>query len=152
VSLCDSNRDEVQQFGRDLVVRNFTAERGPRFLLELSEHPAPSMQAFVSAMVAEHAAGDTARLAKLLPFFSSVLGRVNRGRVAKERALDFLGREALGSREAAGLVAELLSVVSATMAKTYKARAIEILAAIRTAHPDVPMPLSKRVVEQRHAL
>ena len=151
VSICDSNRDEVQQFGRDLVIRRFSADAASDYLLKLSEHPSLSMQAFVSGLLTSHAKGNLERLEKLVPYMKGALARVNRGRVAKDRIYDLCSSE-IETREGAAIVAALLAEVSNTMAIGDKARAIEILLAVAQKHPDVENPLKTKSVEVRRAV
>lgn len=151
VSICDANREEVQQFGRDLVVRRFESDAAPEYLLKLSEHPSISMQAFVSGLLTAHAKGDVARLERLKPYMAGALARVNRGRVAKDRILDLLAAS-IETTEGATVVAALLTDLSNTMAIGDKARAIEILLSITTKHPDVATPLTVKPVEVRNAV
>jgi hypothetical protein len=152
LSLCDSNREEVQQFGRDLVVRSFAAGAGPEVMAKLSEHPSGSMQAFVSGLVAEHARGSAERIAALEPYFAAVLARPNRGRVAKERVLAFFAEQARGDAQIAEVIGRLLAEASATLALTYKAHAIEIMTAISAQHPGIALPLASQPVEARRAV
>ena len=86
---------------------------------------------------------------ELTPYFLSVLSRVNKGRVAKQRVLDFLQREATKSEAAAQTVAEILTRQSATGAIGDRARTIEIMNRLRTVYPDLPLPLTVRPVEAR---
>ncbi len=52
------------------------------------------MQLFASQYLEDYGAGHPDRLAKLMPYFSRVLGQVNRARVVKERIFNFLNAEA----------------------------------------------------------
>lgn len=149
VGICDSVRPDVQQFGRDQIVRRFNAENGPTYLTRLSEHPAVAMQMFTSSFLEEYAAGDLARLQQLEPYLRSVLARVNQGRVARQRVLRFLESEALRDEATARFVGELLAWQSATCAVGAKAAAIETMTRIRAQHPEIDLPISVRPVEVR---
>ena len=92
---------------------------------------------------------DSDRLRELMPYFVSVLSRVNRGRVAKDRVLAFLEREATKSEGAARIVAEILTRQSATCAIGDRGHAIEVMVKIRAAYPEVPLPLAVQPVEVR---
>jgi hypothetical protein len=81
-----------------------------------------------------------------------VLSRVNQGRVAKDRVLNFLQKVSQSSAESAAVVAEVLGRLSATVAVGDRARAIEILTGIQAAHPGVAMPLRVLPVEVRHGV
>jgi predicted DNA-binding WGR domain protein len=150
VSLCDSIREDVRQFGRDLVMRYFQDECGQDYLLKFSEHPSADMQLFATNYLESYAASNPERLRELAPFFVSVLSRVNKGRVAKRRVFAFLDAEAAKSEEAAKIVAEILTRQSATIAIADKATAIQTMLKIRQSYPQLDLPIQvKPVLEVR---
>lgn len=149
VSICDSVKPDVQQFGRELITRLFELGHGEEYVNKLSEHPAEPMQLFASNFLEQHASGNPEQLEQLAPYFVSVLSRVNRGRVAKTRALKLLEREAKQSERSARVAADILSRISATAAITDRASAVEILLGIKTAWPTIETPLAVRPVEVR---
>lgn len=149
VSLCDGVRPDVQQFGRRLITRFFAEADGQAYLTALSQHPTADMQLFATHYLERFAAGNADRIRALQPYFRSVLCRINKGRVAKKRVLEFLRREALTDHGVATDVAALLTELSLTIAVEYRAAAIDILNAIRTAHPDIGTPLTVRVPPRR---
>ena len=149
VGICDSVRPDVQQFGRELITRVFADDHGEAYVVKLSEHPSQAMQLFASNFLERHASDNPDRLRQLAPFFVSVLSRVNKGRVAKDRVLRFLENEALKSEDAARTVGEILDRLSATVAIGDKATAIEIMTKIHAAYPAVPLPIDIQPVEVR---
>lgn len=152
ISICDSIRPEVQQFGRELITRLFKAEQGVEYVVKLSEHPTEPMQMFASTFLEEHAADNPERLQQMAPYFLSVLCRVNKGRVAKQRVFGFLEMESKKSEEAAKVVSEILARQSATMAIGDKARAIEIMVSIQHRYPSIPLPIRVHPVEVRNGV
>ena len=116
VGLCDSVKPDVQQFGREMIGRMFREEHGERYALELSEHPDSDMQAFAGHFLDRFAADNPSHVRRLQFFCTAVLTRVNKGRVAKERAFAFLDRAARSGPEAAAVVADVLAPLSATSA------------------------------------
>jgi hypothetical protein len=149
VAICDSVRSDVQQFGREMITRFFQEELGQEYLLRLSEHPTTSIQMFATNFLDRYAAGSPERIRELTPYFLSVLSRVNKGRVAKDRVLAFLEREAIGSEESARIVAAVLERQSATCAIGDKARLIEVMVRLRSAYPEISLPLEVQPVEVR---
>ncbi|MCB9652560.1 MAG: hypothetical protein H6729_00315 [Deltaproteobacteria bacterium] len=137
VSIMDSYREEVQQYGQALIMRRFDEGLGPVYLAKLAEHPSGIVQAFVSALVLEHVGADLARLAHLRPYFLSVLSRVNKGGVAKARAFEALRTASALSSEHAAWVASILTETSVTISRQDRAQAIQILNRIRKSHADV---------------
>ncbi|MEM9463294.1 MAG: hypothetical protein AAGF11_54635 [Myxococcota bacterium] len=148
VSVCDSVRPDVQQFGRQLATRLLAERDGPEYLLALSQHPSTAMQLFATHYLERFATGHPARIEQMRPYFASVLTAVNRGRVAKQRVLAFLRAQA-ESAAVAPMVAELLTTLSATIAVEYRAAAIQILNEIRRRHPQISTPLTIRPPRRR---
>jgi hypothetical protein len=146
ISICDSNRDDVRKFGRDLVSRCFQERDGLEYLVKFSEHPTTDMQLFASQYLEDYGAGNPDRLAELTPYFGRVLGQVNRARVAKDRIFNFLRMEASKSEAAAQIVAEVLTRQSASIAIGEKARSLETLLQIHQQYPALKVPISVSAV------
>jgi predicted DNA-binding WGR domain protein len=148
VSVCDSVREDVRSFGRDLVTRNFQESDGQEYLLKFSEHPSADMQMFATNYLENHAVNNSERLRKLASYFVTVLSRVNRGRVAKKRIFAFLDGEAQKSEEAARIIAEILTRQSATMAIGDKASAVQIMLKIQKVYPQISLPIQVKAVSE----
>lgn len=148
VSVCDSIREDVRSFGRDLVTRNFKEDYGQEYLLKFSEHPSTDMQMFATNYLENHAVNNYERLRELTPYFISVLSGVNRGRVAKKRIFAFLDAEAQKNEESAQIVAEILTRQSATMAIGDKATAIQIMLKIQKVYPQISLPIQVKPVSE----
>ncbi|HAZ48729.1 MAG TPA: hypothetical protein DDW76_23090 [Cyanobacteria bacterium UBA11369] len=146
VNLCDSVREDVRKFGRDMVTRYFKQEYREEYLLKFSEHPSADMQLFATNYLESYAVNNPERLQELLPYFITVLSQVNRGRVAKKRIFAFLDAEAQKSEEAARVVAEILTRQSATMAIGDKAAAIETMVKIHKTYPHLALPIQVKPV------
>lgn len=150
VSICDSIREDVRSFGRDLVTRNFQQSYGQEYLLKFSEHPSTDMQVFATNYLENYAVNNLDCLRELTPYFITVLSCVNKGRVAKQRIFAFLDSEAQKSEAAARIVAEILTRQSVTMAIGDKATAIHIMLKIHKTYPQLSLPIQvKPVVEVR---
>jgi hypothetical protein len=76
-----------------------------------------------------------------VPYLVTVLSQVNRGRVAKQRVLALLRREAARTPETAALLVPVLDRQSATIAITQKHPIIATLVLVHEAHPDVAVPI-----------
>jgi len=150
ISICDSVREDVQQFGRGMITKIFRNEDGPHYLLRLSEHPSMDMQLFASNLLVEYGTDYVDRLQQLTPFFVSILSRVNRGRVAKQRVLRFLTEEAEKSLQQAKICSEILARISATCAIGDRAATIEAMVMIRERFPnEIDLPISIKPLEVR---
>ena len=146
VSICDSIREDVRQFGRDLVRGYFQERYGQDYLLKFSEHPSADMQLFATNYLENYAGNNPERLRELMPYFVTVLCQVNRGRVAKQRVFAFLEAEAQKNEEAARIVAEILTRQSVTMAIGDKATAIQTMLRIHQTYPQIPLPIQVKPV------
>ncbi|MBT8492103.1 MAG: hypothetical protein KJO07_03500, partial [Deltaproteobacteria bacterium] len=149
VAVCDSIVLEVRDFGRELISKHFDGEHGHEYLIKLAEHPSEDLQLFASAYLESYATGHLERIREMEPYFRSVLSRVNRGRVARQRCIAFLRQQALANREAAEFVAGLVSRQSATMAIGDKAAYIETMVAIHAAYPDIDVVIEPHDPEVR---
>lgn len=149
ISICDSVRPDVQQFGRELITREFTEEAGPEYMLKLSEHPTTDLQLFVTNYLTDFGSDNLERLERLGPYFVSILSRVNKSRVAKDRVFAFLEAELQKSEDAAKIIAPILDRISATCAIGDKASTIELMVIIREKYPDIELPIELKLVEAR---
>jgi len=75
-------------------------------------------------------------------YFRSVLTRVNKARVAKDRILKFLEQEALRDVAAAEIIAPIIDDMSAQSTVQDKATCIHILTEIKNVYPHLDMHLT----------
>ncbi len=141
VSICDSTRPDVEQFGRELISRFFEDENGGAYLLQLSQHPSANVQLFATNYLERFATDNPENMRKLENYFITVLAQVNKGGVAKQRVYHFLKQETLKTEENARFIAQIIARQSATMAVSHKAACIMIMRDIRHTYPDVDLPL-----------
>lgn len=149
VAICDSVKEPVQKFGRDLLQTYFKAENGADYMLRLSEHPTANMQLFVTNYLESYATDSPERILQLAPYFVRVLSLVNRGRTAKTRVLSFLEREAMKNAETAQIAADILARQSATFAIGDKAAIIQTMLKIRHKFPEIALPIEVKQTEVR---
>ncbi len=146
VSICDSVRPDVSAFGRELITRFFKEEDGTQYLLQLSQHPTNELQLFATNYLERFASDDIEKLKQLEFYFITVLSQVNKGRIAKNRVLSFLKKEAMKMPEAAEMVTKLLDRLSLTIAIGDKSTAIEMMRDIHQKYPHIPVPISLATV------
>lgn len=140
IAIADSVRPDIQAFGRELLTRYFNAADGTAYLLKLSQHPSVNMQVFATTYLESYATNNLAVIQSLEHYFRSVLTRVNKARVAKDRIFTFLEKEALRSADAASYIGNIITDISATVSIGDKARCIAIMCTIRQQF-DVPLPI-----------
>jgi predicted DNA-binding WGR domain protein len=149
VSICDSTREDVQRFGRELITTFFENAHGAEYLLKLSQHPSTNVQLFASNFLEDYTRGDLQRIGQLTPYFVTVMSQVNCGRVAKARIFKFLHHLARESAEAAALVAPICNRISATIAIGDRGSCVRILRDINRKYPQVSTRLETIPVPRR---
>jgi hypothetical protein len=150
ITLADSVKPDVETFGRELITKFFTTENGVQYLLQLSQHPSEKMQLFATNYLERFAANDIEKIQSLDFYFRSVLTRVNKSRVAKNRIYIFLLQEGRKTEDAAKVVSHILSYISATAAIGDKAKCIDILLQLKALY-DVATPVKVKKLEVRMA-
>lgn len=141
VALCDSNKTDVQAYGREMITRWFEKDHGFDYLLKLSQHPDSRMQLFASGFLDQYAKNNYDMLQKLGGFLITLLSQVNRGRTAKLRAIQLLNTEALVSEQNAILISAIFNRMSATASIQDKALYIKAMLEISKAFPSVNLVL-----------
>lgn len=142
ISITDSIRPDVENFGRELITKFFNDENGLEYLTKLSQHPSMNIQALVTNYLTQYASGKIDVIVDLEHYFRSVLARVNKARVAKNRVFKFLENEAINNVDIASVVLPILDDMSAQSTVQDKATCIHILARIKNAYPHLDMHLS----------
>ncbi|MCD9018835.1 hypothetical protein [Parachryseolinea silvisoli] len=141
-ALCDSTRDDVQDFAREMITKFFTADQGHEYLLKLSQHPSSNVQLFTTTYLAEFASGKPEVMTSLKLYFITLLSQVNKGRVAKMRVMEFLRVESRKDESMARLAAEIFVRVSVSMAIAERAGCIAALRDIRKQFPTIQIPMA----------
>lgn len=137
ISITDSVLPAVEQFGKEMITRHFNPNDGVTYLTKLSQHPSVNIQLFVTNYLNTYAVDNVPKLRELDFYFRSVLTRVHKARIAKQRVFQFLQNEGRKTEEAAIFVTEILDEISATVAIQDKASCIEILTDLKTLYPQL---------------
>jgi predicted DNA-binding WGR domain protein len=137
ISLVDSVKPDVMHFGKQLMMRYFTNAKGHEYLIALSQHPNEAIQLYVSNLLAEYASNEAEKITALDYYFKSVLLKVNRGRITKNRIITFLETEAFKNQEVARYVNDLFSFMVATSAIQDKSKFILVLSKIQEIYPEM---------------
>ncbi|OQP49338.1 hypothetical protein A4H97_28785 [Niastella yeongjuensis] len=148
IALADSVKPDIEAYGRELITKFFTTDNGTTYLLKLTQHPSERMQLFATNYLERFAADDVEKIQSLEFYFRSVLTRVNKSRIAKNRIYHFLLTEGRKSEAAAKLIGAILSDVSAIAAIGDKAKCIEVLLQLRSLY-EVQTPLLVKEIETR---
>ena len=137
IAVCDSTDNQVQKFGRELLMKNFEQEDGLAYIIKLSEHPSQNIQIFVSSFLESEISGKPKEAAKVLPFIKTCLIKVNKGRVIKQRLLSFIEKEAGSNEHMARVFIPLLSELSGVNSVELKAGAIKSMTLIKRNWPEI---------------
>lgn len=141
ILLCDSTREDVEAFAREMMTRFFEAQQGTEYLLKLSQHPSAKVQLYTTSFLENYASGNITIMRSLQPYFITLLSQVNKGKTAKARVFAFLHREGLKNMEAATLASDVFTRISASMSIGEKASCIAALRDISRAYPELASPL-----------
>ncbi|MGE8556708.1 MAG: WGR domain-containing protein [Chryseobacterium jejuense] len=141
VGIADSVRPDVENFGKNLIMKFFKKEQGLEYLTKLSQHPSQNIQLFVTSYLEEYATDNTEKLKELNFYFRSVLSRVNKARTSKNRIFTFLEKEGRKNRESAEIVSGILDDLSATTAIQDKAKCINIISELKMIYPQLNVHL-----------
>ena len=141
VRLCDHKDAGAQRLGRELLTTHFDVTDVTTYMLQLSQHPSPGMQLFVTNWLASAAGRKPDVLARLEPYFLSVLSQANRGRLAKARVTAFLAAQAAHSEDIARIVARVFARQAVTGAITERAQYVAGLRSIQAQFPGLSNPL-----------
>jgi hypothetical protein len=141
IELIDTPTAHIEAFGLQILQQNFLESYGEQALMKLSEHPSTKVQLSVTNYLEQYAKGQPDRLEELEMYIRSVLGRVNKGRLAKNRLFIFLEREIHTSEKSALVIAKIIDDVSAISSIEDKATCINILTQIKNIYPKIDMHL-----------
>lgn len=141
ILLTDSVRQDVQDFGRELITKFFDPKHGTEYLLKLSQHPSNRVQLFATAYLAEFAAGKVDMIQVLEPYFVTLLSQVNKGRTAKARVMHFLRSESLRDETTAAIAAGIFARVSVSVAISERAECIAALRDIQQKFKSIKSPV-----------
>ncbi len=144
VGLCDSNRPEVQSFGREVVLRDIDQLEMGELIHRLSQHPAPIIRRFALDLVVGHLKPGFVALARLEGFFRTCLYDLWPSRVEKRAVVDFLLARGLVDERQAEVSARILGDFVRTKGRQDFERALDALVRLRMEHPEV----ESRVVVQ----
>jgi hypothetical protein len=146
VGLCDSNRVEVQNLGRDLVRQHFQHLDPGRLVSRLVEHPHANMQSFIMDLIEAHLRPGADALAGVQPFLRSVLLSLQPSCQLKQRAVDFLTRRGEADADEAALATGLLGEVIRRQGRADFEQALVALSHLSVAWPELATCIEAEVV------
>jgi hypothetical protein len=141
IGLCDSNRTDVQDFGKALVTRHIADGGGglvvEEVLARLVQHPHPNMRGFALDLAVRYLRPGFVHLAKVEPLCRAILFDLWPSLKAKRQVIDFLAARGLADEGQAEVAARILSDYVHTKGHADFERTIEALVRIGLEHPSV---------------
>jgi hypothetical protein len=142
IGLCDSNHVEIQNLGRELVLKHLSELDPQELLYRLSQHPHPNIRRFALDLVEAHLREGFVALARLEMFFRSALFDPWPDRSIKRRVIDLLGDRGLRDENQAEVAAGILRDFVRTATRTDFERAAAVLVRLKLQYPQLETALS----------
>ncbi|MDB4930944.1 MAG: hypothetical protein JWM10_3428 [Myxococcaceae bacterium] len=137
VGLCDSNRDDVQSFGREMALKHFDSLETAELLHRLAEHPSPVIRRFAVDLAVAHLKDGFVALSRLEAFFRRALLDVRPERREKKLVVDFLRERGLRDERQAEVASRVLGEFVRTRAKVDFESALDALVRLKLRFPEV---------------
>lgn len=137
VGLCDSNREDVQAFGREMALKHFDSLDSAELLHRLAEHPSPVIRRFAVDLVVAHLKEGFVALSRLEAFFRRALLDVLPDRREKRLVVEFLRERGLRDERQAEVASRVLGEFVRTRAKADFELALDALVRLKLQYPQV---------------
>ncbi|MEZ4405727.1 MAG: HEAT repeat domain-containing protein [Polyangiales bacterium] len=144
LALCDSNRADVQGFGREMALAHFDSLDAQALLRALSEHPAPDVRRFALDLATAHLKDGFIALARLEDYFRRAMLDLRPSRVEKRRVVEFLLERGMRDERQAAVAARVLGDVVRTKTRDDFERVMDALLRLRLQYPELETPLEVR--------
>lgn len=151
LALCDSNRVEVQNMGKEMVRRSFEEMDAEDVTRRLAEHPHRNVRRFVVDLVVDHLEPGAEALARLNGFFRAVLFDLRPERRLKRCVIDFLKERGLANADEAVVAAGILDDAIRTSFQMDFEHALVALTQLRLARPEVASLVTTSTGDQEAA-
>jgi hypothetical protein len=137
LGLLDSNRTDVQDFGKELTLQHFARLDPTELVFRLAQHPHPNMRRFALELIEKHLPDGPQPLAQLERFFRSAVFDLWPQRKVKHRVIDFLLARGLRDEQQAETAVRVLGDVARVKGRADFERALEALVRLKLAYPQV---------------
>jgi hypothetical protein len=137
VGLCDSNREDVQAFGREMALKHFDSLDSAELLHRLAEHPSPVIRRFAVDLAVAHLKEGFVALSRLEAFFRRALLDVLPDRREKRLVVEFLRERGLRDERQAEVASRVLGEFVRTRAKADFELALDALVRLKLQYPQV---------------
>jgi len=137
---CDSLYKDIQDFGKSLVTKYLKDGYILEFI-RLTEHPDSNIQELALDLVIEKIDHEPEKIKQLLPFFRTILFRVNKGRKMKDKLFKYLEYVSLKNAFIAAEVMALLEDYGSTMTERDFSSCLAIMTGIKAKYPYIKCPV-----------
>ena len=137
VGLCDSNREDVQAFGREMALKHFDSLDSAELLHRLAEHPSAIIRRFAVDLAVAHLKEGFVALSRLEAFFRRALLDVLPDRREKRLVVEFLRERGLRDERQAEVASRVLGEFVRTRAKADFELALDALVRLKLQYPQV---------------
>ena len=137
VGLCDSNREDVQSFGREMALKHFDALDSAELLHRLAEHPSAVIRRFAVDLAVAHLKEGFVALSRLEAFFRRALLDVLPDRREKRLVVEFLRDRGLRDERQAEVASRVLGEFVRTRGKADFELALDALVRLKLEYPQV---------------
>lgn len=145
IGLCDSNRVDVQNVGKELVVRHLQEGREGKpgglpaedVLVRLIQHPHQNMRGFALDLAVQYLGAGAGELSKIEPLCRAILFELWPSQRTKHKVLDYLAERGLQDEDQAKQSSKLLSAYIGTQGRADFERVMEALVRIQLEYPSV---------------
>jgi len=134
--LCDSNKKAVQDFGKKKM-KDYIEKGEKADFIRLAEHPDMNIQEFALDVVMAGLPREGEKIKGLMPFFRTILFRVNRGRKMKDKLFLYLKTAAMENAFVAAEIMGLLEDYSGTVTGGDFSVCLEIMTGVKSRYPYV---------------
>lgn len=143
--IVDSSREELQGLGRELLMQTRDRWDPAQVVPRLLEHPQPGMRPFTLTLAEAYVTGEVARVPAAPAFFRAVLLDLQPRRAVKQQAIALLVASGLRGIDEAQAAARVLGSMLRTRIQFDFEDAMEALAHLQLAFPELSSPLVIKV-------
>ncbi|MEQ8167871.1 MAG: WGR domain-containing protein [Candidatus Eremiobacterota bacterium] len=137
---CDSLHKDIQDFGKSLVTK-YLKEGYILEFIRLTEHPDSNIQELALDLVIEKMPREPEKIKKLLPFFRTILFRVNKGRKMKDKLFKYLEYISWKNAFIAAEVMTLLEDYGSSMTEKDFSYCLTIMTGLKAKYPYIKGPV-----------
>ena len=142
--LCDSNREDVQSYGKSRMSALLPQMDAGELLGRLSEHPHRNMRSYALELILKHLLEGAMPLEPVLPLFRALFFDMHPSAAEKSKAIDFLVQRGMLEVEQAVLSARLLGELVRSGVRRDADAAVVGLTRLSLQFPELESPLKVR--------